>query len=72
MSPEQWQGGKVDGRSDLYSLVCAYYCLLTGQDPFGDAAPGRWAICTVTSRCPIRGSCRRSCPTRFAGFWPEG
>ncbi len=70
MSPEQWQGGQVDGRSDLYSLACAYYCLLTGQDPFGDAAPGRWGTCTVTSRCPTRGSFRRTCPTRFAGFWP--
>lgn len=40
MAPEQWQGGQVDARSDLYSLSCAYYCLLTGQDPYGDTAPG--------------------------------
>jgi formylglycine-generating enzyme required for sulfatase activity len=39
MSPEQWTGGQVDARSDLYSLVCAYYCLLTGRDPFSEVAP---------------------------------
>ena len=34
MSPEHAQGGKVDGRSDIYSLgVVAYQCL-TGATPF--------------------------------------
>ena len=34
MSPEHAQGGKVDGRSDIYSLgVVAYQCL-TGRTPF--------------------------------------
>jgi len=34
MAPEQWMGGEVDGRTDLYSLTCTYYYLLTGQLPF--------------------------------------
>ncbi|MCY2992924.1 MAG: protein kinase [Planctomycetota bacterium] len=34
MAPEQWMGGQVDGRSDLYALTCTYYFLLTGHLPF--------------------------------------
>jgi predicted Zn finger-like uncharacterized protein len=34
MSPEQWMGGEVDARTDLYSLTCTYYQLLTGKAPF--------------------------------------
>jgi WD40 repeat protein/serine/threonine protein kinase/formylglycine-generating enzyme required for sulfatase activity len=34
MAPEQWMGGEVDGRSDLYALICTYYFLLTGKVPF--------------------------------------
>jgi serine/threonine-protein kinase len=34
MSPEQLQGRKLDGRSDLFSLAVTLYHLLTGEQPF--------------------------------------
>jgi formylglycine-generating enzyme required for sulfatase activity/serine/threonine protein kinase len=34
MAPEQWMGQEADARSDLYSLACTYYYLLTGKEPF--------------------------------------
>jgi len=39
MAPEQGQGQPVDARSDIYSLACTYYTLVTGQKPFqGDTS----------------------------------
>lgn len=55
MSPEQFLGSKVDGRSDLFSLGSVLYWMCTGQKPFsGKTLSALGAQIVQTEPVPVR------------------
>jgi serine/threonine-protein kinase len=55
-SPEQAQGRPVDPRSDLYSLGCVLYEMLTSRPPFSGDTPVAIAFKHVQERAPLPSS----------------
>lgn len=63
MSTEQISGQPIDGRSDVYSLGCMLFELLTGRQPFQGDSP--IAVCMQHLQAPIP-----RLPEQFSGLQP--
>jgi len=55
MSPEQCQGNSIDSRSDIYSLGCCFFEMVTGSAPFAAENPIKTVLKQINEpHIPIR------------------
>ena len=66
MSPEQWRGESVDGRSDLYSLGIVTYQMLTGELPFSAPTVAGILMKQITEPAPDLRAKRGDAPEDLA------
>jgi serine/threonine protein kinase len=67
MAPEQIEGGRVDGRTDLYSLGCVLYECLTGSAPFGGRSAPAILYGHLHEQAPAPSSIRPGLPPGVDG-----
>jgi serine/threonine-protein kinase len=72
MSPEQIAGQKVDGRSDLFSLVVVLYEMLSGEKPFQGDSIATLMYNITTSAPPQIRDLAPNVPERFAAVIEKG
>jgi serine/threonine protein kinase len=66
MSPEAIEGKRLDARSDIYSLGCSLFEMLTGQTPFGRGSEA--VVGHLNNRPPLARSVRSDIPEALDDF----